>query len=65
MNATAPDKLAYNVPEAASAIGISRANMFERISKGEIPSVKVAGRRLILREDLEAYLKAHRRQERA
>ena len=44
------DKLAYTVDEFTKAVGLSRASVYELIKKGELKSVKVAGRRLIPRE---------------
>ena len=35
------------VPEAAAALHISRATLYERIGDGSIRSVKVGGRRLV------------------
>jgi excisionase family DNA binding protein len=39
MNST--DRLAYRVPEAADAIGVSRAQAYELIKKNKIPSIKI------------------------
>ena len=36
-------RLAYRVPEAAEAVGISRAKAYELINRGEIPSIRVGG----------------------
>lgn len=46
------DRLAYSVDEAAQALGISRARLYELIADGTIPSVKLGRRRLIRRETL-------------
>jgi excisionase family DNA binding protein len=37
----ATQRLAYRVPEAADALGVSRAKAYELISRGEIPSIRV------------------------
>lgn len=52
--------IAYRVQDAVKASGISRSTLYELVKSGRLPSVKAAGRRLILREDLEAFLKAGR-----
>lgn len=35
------EPLLYRVPEAAAALGISRAKAYELLSSGELPSVRV------------------------
>lgn len=35
------DRLLYRVPEAADAIGVSRARAYELIAAGEIPSIRL------------------------
>jgi excisionase family DNA binding protein len=47
-----PEKLAYRIDEAVKASGLGRTFLYERIASGELKSVKIGGRRLILREDL-------------
>jgi excisionase family DNA binding protein len=44
------EKLAYTVPEFVRAFGISRTSVYELMKNGELPTVKVAGRRLIPRQ---------------
>lgn len=53
-----PDKLAYRIDEAVRVSGLGRSTIYEEIKCRRLKSVKVAGRRLILREDLELFLKA-------
>ena len=55
---TQRDKLAFQMKEAARASGICKAKLYQEIRAGRLKSVKVAGRRLILRDDLEAFLRA-------
>jgi excisionase family DNA binding protein len=50
------DKLAYSINEACASTGIGRTSLYELISNGQLKAIKAAGRRLILRTDLEAYL---------
>jgi excisionase family DNA binding protein len=48
------------VEAAAAESGLSRARLFDLIRTGELPSVKVGRQRLIMRDDLERFLVAHR-----
>jgi excisionase family DNA binding protein len=56
------DKIAYRMREAERACGISKAKLYELIASGELKSVKRAGRRLIMRADLEAFLRGTNKQ---
>jgi excisionase family DNA binding protein len=47
---TAP--LAYRIPEACRIVGLSRTSIYKMITAGTLRSRKVAGVRLILRDDL-------------
>lgn len=51
-----PDPLAYRVDDAAAAIGVSRAKVWDLIAQGAIPARKIVGSTIILKGDLEAYL---------
>lgn len=42
-----PGRLALKVPEAAKAIGISRASMYQIVASGEVRSVRI-GRRILI-----------------
>ena len=53
---TETNKIAYRMDEAVRASGLGRTFLYERIASGELKSVKVGGRRLILRSDLVAFL---------
>ena len=52
-----PEKIAYRIDEAVYVSGLGRTTLYEEIKNRRLKAVKVAGRRLILREDLEAFLK--------
>jgi excisionase family DNA binding protein len=52
------NKLAHHVDEASAISGVGRSLLYEMIKEGRLRSVKVAGRRLILHEDLVALLKS-------
>ena len=53
-------KLAYTIPQAKEATGLSRSLIYEAIKLGELQSAKVRRRRLILHEDLLAWLASKR-----
>jgi excisionase family DNA binding protein len=55
-------KLLYRPEEAAEALGISRARLYQLMAEGEIGSVKIGASRRIPAVDLERYvsqLRAH------
>ena len=52
------NKLALRVNEASIAAGISRSTIYKLMTSGKLRTTKVGGRRLILREDLQALLQA-------
>ncbi len=49
-------KLLYKVPEAADALGLSRAKVYQLVGSGALPSVKIDGARRIKAADLSAYV---------
>lgn len=49
-------KLAYRIDEAVKASGLGRSFLYERMAAGELKSIKVGGRRLILHTDLVDFL---------
>jgi excisionase family DNA binding protein len=55
-----PEKLAYRIDEAVKASGLGRTFLYERIASGELKSVKIGGRRLILKDDLLLFITAER-----
>lgn len=52
------EKLTYSVPEAVTITGISRSLLYVEIAAGRLTARKLGRRTVILREDLEAFLKA-------
>ena len=54
------EKLAYRIDDAAQVSGIGRTSLYQLIATGQLKAIKAAGRRLILRTDLERYLAACR-----
>jgi hypothetical protein len=53
-------QLAYSVVEFGRRTDLSRSLIYEAIKLGELQSIKVRGRRLILAEDGIAWLRSHR-----
>ena len=56
------DRLSYTVNEACAAIGIGRTSLYELVKSGELTLVKVAGRSLIRRGELERLLGVDRQE---
>lgn len=57
MHAQHNDRIALRVSDAVAASGLSRSTLYVLMAQGELRAVKAGGRRLILRSDLEAYLR--------
>lgn len=49
-------KLAYGIDEAVKASGLGRSFLYEQIASGELKSVKIGKRRLILHDELVRFL---------
>lgn len=56
----AAPRLSYSVPEAARATGLGKTTLYALIGSGELPSSKIAGRRLISAADLLALLERNK-----
>lgn len=54
------EKLSFTIPEVAQVSGLGRTSIYDAIKTGALKSVRVCGRRLVLRPDLEAFLSAGR-----
>jgi excisionase family DNA binding protein len=50
------EKLVYSVDEAAERLSIGVTLARQLISEGSLPSLKIGHRRLVAREDLEAFV---------
>ncbi len=50
------NKITLRLAEAQAVSGLSRSTLYELIKSGRLRAVKVAGRRLIPRDALEAFL---------
>ena len=55
----ANEKLAYSVIEAANAAGVGRTTIYAEISASRLIARKIRRRTVILRGDLDSWLKAH------
>jgi excisionase family DNA binding protein len=55
------ERLTYTMGEAAGLLGISVATAYEERARGRLQTIKLAGRRLITREALDAYVATARR----
>jgi excisionase family DNA binding protein len=53
------EKLAFRVNEAVAVSGLSRSTLYELLKDGKLRAVKIGGRRLILRESLQALLEVN------
>ena len=58
MSAANDNRLAYGVTQAAEAMCVSKATVWEWIRQGRVRSVKIGGRTLIRREELVRLLDA-------
>ena len=54
------ERIAFRVSEAIVASGIGRTKLYEELKAGRLRSFVLCGRRLILREDLLAWLRTAR-----
>lgn len=50
-----PEPIALSVPDAARYSGLSRSHLYLLLRSNEVASVKVGGRRLVLRSGLDAF----------
>lgn len=53
-----PDRIAYSVEELADALGLSKGFVWNEIRSSKLPAVSFGRRVLVLREDLDKYIKA-------
>ena len=55
-----PGRLAYSRADLRTAIPLSPRSIDKLLSTGELPSVRIGGRRFVLAEDLRAFLNSKR-----
>jgi excisionase family DNA binding protein len=51
------NQLVYAIAELTTLTGLGRTRLYELINAGELPARKVGRRTLVLKEDLEAFLR--------
>ncbi len=49
---------ALSVEEAANYLSVSRAALYRLMSSGQVPSLHIGKRRVVRREDLDAFLES-------
>jgi excisionase family DNA binding protein len=49
-----------NADEAAKALGIGTSTLYVLLGRGELPSIRIEGRRLFAPADIERFIAAHR-----
>ncbi len=52
-----PERLAYNVSEAARALGVSTRSVYNLLRRGELVRRKIGARSVIPKTSLEAFLR--------
>lgn len=55
-----PEPLAVSISRATHLAGLGRTKLYEALGSGELASLKVGNRRLILVDDLRAWLAQHK-----
>lgn len=56
-----PIKEAYTIDEASRASGLSYTKVAKLVQDGCIPCIQIGRRKLILPDDLKAFLESHRK----
>ncbi|MFG1465076.1 helix-turn-helix domain-containing protein [Xanthobacter sp. DSM 24535] len=50
---SSPARKALRIPDAADQYGIGRSTIYNLLKQGKLRDVKIAGRRLVLAEDMD------------
>lgn len=50
------DRLLYRIPEVASQLNVSRSKVYELLTSGALPSVRIHRTRLVRADDLRAFV---------
>lgn len=48
--------VAFTVPDAVSYSGLSRSRLYKLMQEKELPALRVGGRRMILRQELDSFI---------
>lgn len=51
------EKIAYRPLEVCRAVGVGKTGLYEALKTGELKSRKIGRKRLILRDDLQSWLR--------
>ncbi len=54
-------KQLLTIPEVCQRLGVGRSWVYQRINRGQIPSVRLGGNLRVKQKDLEEYVESHRR----
>ncbi len=54
------EDLVYSLNEAANLLRIGRTSLYELLAAEELRSIKIGSRRLVAREDIEAFIASRR-----
>jgi excisionase family DNA binding protein len=57
-NPPAAGKLAYRINEACQCLGIGRTSLYELVKSGDLKLIKIAGRTLVPRSEIERLIRA-------
>lgn len=55
-----PAPLAYSISQAVKISGVGRSTLYAAIKAGDLETLKIGARRLVMDEALRAWLSAHR-----
>ena len=55
--AASPERFAYRVPDACTALGIGRTSLYQLVKDGKLKLITIAGRTLVPRSELERLTK--------
>jgi excisionase family DNA binding protein len=55
-----PEPLALGIAEVVSRSGLSRSLIYEALKRGELKSLRIGSRRLVMLDDLRCWLESHR-----
>lgn len=56
VNDARPDPRLVSIPDAAGMVAVSRSRVYELMAQGELESVKIGTRRLVVVSSIDAYV---------
>jgi len=54
-----PKRIAHTIKEAAEMLGLSKSRLYEMVQSSEIPYMKIGGKILLPKKELELWLQSH------